>query len=96
MQKIQMKIMALEKNLEKFSSRKLMPVAPVEPETTTTSKDSKESTTINYEEEDKMEDDEGTEGDAAETEETSNEEKVINVVLSFPMLFSKLYICIYI
>lgn len=35
MQKIQMKIMALEKNLEKFSTRKLLSVSAVEFETTT-------------------------------------------------------------
>lgn len=41
MQKIQMKIMALEKNLEKFSNRRLLPV--VELDSTTTSKESQDS-----------------------------------------------------
>lgn len=71
MQKIQMKIMALEKNLEKFSNRKLLPVTPGDTETTTTSK---ESTTLNCEDDEKA--DEETEIEGAEIEDTSNEEKV--------------------
>lgn len=78
MKKIQKKIKALEQNLEKFSSRKLLPVHLAELETI--SKGPKDSTCLNYEKERNAKGCELNEMNIAEVGETYNEEKVNDYV----------------
>lgn len=71
MQKIQMKIMALEQNLQRFSARKILPVHLIETKTTsevfTPSSNENKVTTKRVEE--------------TEMDDTSNEEKVSNYIM---------------
>lgn len=78
MQKIQKKIKALEQNLEKFSTRKLLPVHLAELETS--SKGPKDFTCLDYGKERNAKRCEVTEMNIVEVGETYNEEKVNDYV----------------
>lgn len=76
MQKIQMKILTLEKNLQKFSSRRLVSIAPVELDTTPVSKESQDSSYLNFEEKEKLEKADSIRMQEEDLEENFNEETV--------------------